>query len=194
VIEQDATRRQALRRGLVAGGAAASAAMVPALLRASTAFGQADTATASGDAGILEGAIGIEQTAVVVYETIAKRGILGPATPTAALFAKQEQEHVDALVTALKGLNGVAPAAPLPTDIPGFTEIQTAQDALTFCVGIENQEIAHYVDGVKKLVDPNYMKTFAQIVPSQGQHLVVLRQALGTDPMPVPLPTGEEKN
>jgi hypothetical protein len=37
------------------------------------------------------------------------------------------------------------------------------------------------------------METFAQIAPNHGQHLVVLRQALGTDPMPVPLPAGTEK-
>jgi rubrerythrin len=193
VIEHDATRREAVRRGLIAGGAVISASMVPALVGATRAFGQADTATASGDAGILEGAVGIEQTAVVVYETIAKRGLLGPATPIAVLLAKQEQEHADALIAALKGLGGKPPPPPLPTDIPGFTEVVTDQDALNFAVGIENQELAHYVEGVKKLEDPNLMKAVAQIVGSEGQHLVVLRQALGADPMPVPLPAGTEK-
>jgi rubrerythrin len=193
VIEQEATRREAVRRGLLAGGAIASAAVVPAAFRSSRAFGQADTSTASGDTGIIEGAVGIEQTAVVVYRTIAARGLLGPATPVAELFAKQEQEHADALIAALKGLGGTPPAKPLPTDIPGFTEVQSGPEALAFAVSIENQELAHYIEGVKKLEDPNLMKAVAQIVGNEGQHLVVLRQALSTDPMPVSLPTGEEK-
>ena len=192
MIERLATRRDALRGGLIAG-AALTASLAPSPLGVARAFGQADTSTASGDAGILEGAIGVEQTAAVAYETIAKQGLLAPETSTAGSFASQSRAHADLLSAALEGLDGAPPAEPLPTDIPGFTEVTTKAGALQFLVLLENQAIARYVEGVKTLEDPKYMAMFAQIVPNHGQHLVVLRQALGTDPMPVPLPDGTEK-
>jgi rubrerythrin len=193
VIEQQATRREALHRGLILGGAALAASLAPSALGAARAFGQADTSTAAGDAGILEGTIGIEQTAAVAYETIAKQGLLGPATSTAESFARQSRSHADLLSAELEALNDTAPAAPLPTDIPGVSQVTTKENALPFLVLLENEALAHYVEGVKKLEDPKYMQAFAEIVPNHGQHLVVLRQALGTDPMPVPLPAGTEK-
>lgn len=178
---------------MIAGGAALTASLTPSVFGAARAFGQADTATASGDAGVLEGVIGIEKTAAVAYETIAKQGLLGPATPDATIFASQSRSHADVLTAELEKLGDTALPEPLPTDIPGFTEVTTRDGALQFFVLLENQVLAHYVEGVKKLEDPKYMETFAQIAPNHGQHLVVLRQALGTDPMPVPLPAGTEK-
>jgi rubrerythrin len=193
------TRRDAMRRGLIAGGALVSAAVAPAVFRAGTAFGQADTATLSGDAGILEGVIEIEQTAVVAYESIASRGLFGARSTVPQLLVEQEKEHVAALIAAFKALGGTPPPPPRPTDIPGFTELSNVPpggaDPLTFAILLENQILAHYIDGVKELEDPNLMKLFAQTVPDEGQHLVLLRQSTaGSDPMPVPLPTGEEKN
>lgn len=193
IAAYEATRRDAVRRGLLAGGAVLSASMIPTLLKVRSAFAESDTSTATGDAGILEGAVGLEQTAVVAYATIAKSGLLGPATSVVELFGKQEAEHADALIAALKSLGSTVPPPPKPTDIPGMTEVKTDQQALAFAVELENMALATYVEAAKELESGDLLKAVSQIVCDEGQHLVVLRQALGSNPLPAALPSGSEK-
>jgi rubrerythrin len=187
------TRRDALRRGLFAGGAALSAAAVPGLLTAGRAFAQ-EAETSIGDSGIVEGAVNLEQTAVLVYETGAQSGFLGPAESTAKLFAGQEQQHADVVIKMLRNLGGTVPAPPLPQDVPGLSEVKTRAAFLDFVLRLENEAIATYADAIQNLQDPVLMKPMAQIMANEGQHLVVLRQALGADPVPSATPTGLEKS
>ncbi|MGZ5310030.1 MAG: ferritin-like domain-containing protein [Solirubrobacterales bacterium] len=184
-------RREALRRGLLTGGAAISAAIVPALLRAGPAFAQ--EATSEGDPGIVEGAIGLEQTAVLVYGIAVSSKLLGPATPVAELFRKQEQAHADVLIATLKDLGGSVPAPPRPADVAGLSEVKTDKDFLDFALELENLAVATYADALMNLQDPALMKQMAPIMANEGQHLVVLRQALGSNPVPTAFPTGNEK-
>ena len=104
VADFESTRRDALRRGAILGGGVLAATSIPLLLGVRNAFAQSD-----GDAAILEAAIGLEQTAVVAYDTAAASGLLDPAVEDVAiLFRDQEQEHADALITALEDLGGTA--------------------------------------------------------------------------------------
>jgi hypothetical protein len=110
IAEYAATRRDAVRRGLVAGGAIVAASTIPLLLRVRNAFAQA-----SSDQQILEGAVGLEQTAVFAYDTAAASGALQkPVADVAKLFRDQEQEHADGLTAALEDLGGTPPK-PRPT-------------------------------------------------------------------------------
>lgn len=187
-MSEAATRRDLARRGLIAAGAALGAAAAPA---ASRAFAQTED-TSDTDSELLVGLIGIEQTAVLAYETAAAAGALGPAAPIAKLFGTQEQEHADALIAALAEIGGKPLPAPRIEDVPGLTEATTAEDYLNFAVDLENQAIAAYLEANKLLGNGDLLKTSSQICANEGQHLVVLRQALGTDPIPGPLPSGSE--
>ncbi|MFN2612540.1 MAG: ferritin-like domain-containing protein [Solirubrobacterales bacterium] len=186
-----ATRRDALSAGLVAGAGAFSALMAPALLGAGAAFGQAED-TSDTDSELLIGLIGFEQTAVLAYGTALAGGLLDPAV--AKRFARQEQAHAGALGAALKKIGGSPPAPPRVEDVPGLTEVQTRMEFLNFAVRLENQQLAAYLEANTQLGSGELLTLSSQIAANEGQHLVILRQDLGTDPIPAPLPSGSESS
>ncbi len=190
VAEFEATRRDALRRGAILGGGVLAATSIPLLLNVRNAFAQSED-----DAAILEAAIGLEQTAVVAYDTAAGSGLLDPAVEDVAiLFRDQEQEHADALITALEDLGGKAPKPPKAEDVEGLGDAMNQADILTFAVELENMAIMAYSDAHGKLQSPDLLTAGAQIMSNEGQHLVVLRQGLGATPaesVPDAFETGE---
>lgn len=180
------TRREALGRGLVLGGAVLGAASAPALLGARTS-----SAAADDDARILAGAIRLEQTAVVVYATAATSGLLGRRLGVVARrFRDHEQEHADALTVALRQLGGRPPRPPRPSQIAGLGALRSREQVLSFAVELELRAVAAYYEAHQKLTDPALLRTGAQIMANEGQHLVVLRQALGRQPLPDAFETG----
>jgi rubrerythrin len=186
IADYEATRRDAVRRGLIAGGAFVAATSIPLLIRVRNAFAQS-----TGDPAILESAIELEQTAVVSYDHAANAKLLkGDLKDTAKLFADQEQEHVDALVVAFESLGGAAPEPPEPDSVEGLTELNSQRDFLEFAIELENMAIVAYDEASAKLVSSELVKTGAEIVANEAQHLVVLRQALGANPLPDAFETG----
>lgn len=176
----EATRRDALRRGLAGGGALLGASLAPALLSVRDAFAAAD-----GDAAILTAAIRLENTAVAAYAAAAKSGKLTPkARAVARLFGRQEREHAAALSTALKGLGGTPPAGPDAKLLAPLARARDQTAILTFAIELETMAVAAYHDAARKLRDARLLRTGVQIMSNEGQHLVVLRQALGKDPTP----------
>ena len=177
--EPDTTRREAVRRGLAVGGALAAASTLPLLFRARSAFAQAEDDTA-----IIEAAATAEIEAVVAYETMVSSGILrGPVAEIIRLFGNQESEHYNALVRLLEDMGGEEPERPEPTDISGLGGLAAEPQMLTFALELENGLIKEYVEGFEKLTDPELLKTTSQIMSNEGQHLVMLRLALGADPV-----------
>ena len=178
-IEADTTRREAVRRGLLAGGALAAAVTVPAVLGVRSAFAQAEDDTA-----IIEAAAESELKAVVVYETILKSGLLrGPVADIIRLFGDQEQEHFNALARLLDDLGGEEPEKPEPADIPGLGRLAGEPQMLSFAYDLENSLIQEYVEAFNNLEDSELLKTTSQIMNNEGQHLVMLRLALGATPV-----------
>jgi len=190
-MEDRLERRELVRRGLLSGGAALAAASVPGLLKVRAALAQDEAAV--NDQGIIEGAVGLEQTMVVVYRSAGRRKLLGALNPVAEQLARQEQAHVDYFSKALTGLGGKVPAPPLPDDIAGFTQIQAPDEMLRFALNLENQAVAAYLDAAKTLRTTTLLQTLTEIMASHGQHLVVIRQALNTNPVPDALPSGTEQ-
>jgi rubrerythrin len=182
----EATRRGTLQAGLVAGGGLLFTTAVPALIGPGRAFAQAE-----GDAAILQAAIGLEQTAVTAYETAVAGGLLDrEVMGFMRVVARHEQEHADALIAALEDLGGNAPEPLEPEDIDGLGEIRSQDDVLNFALELETMAVAQYYDAQQKLQDPRLLQTGAGIMASEGQHLVVLRQALGLEPVPNAFETG----
>ena len=180
VASYEATRRDAVRRGLVAGGALVGAALIPALLSVRNAFAAAD-----GDAAILASAIRLEHTAVAAYAAAVNSGLLTPAVRRAAvLFGRQEAEHGAALTAALKALGGVPPVGTDAKLLAPLRRVRSQRQVLEFAVELESMAVAAYEDAARKLRAARLLQTSAQIMANEGQHLVVLRQALGRDPVP----------
>ena len=174
------TRRAAIRDGLVVAGGAVAAAAGPPLYGAGSALAKAEDASA-----LLTRAIELEQTSVVTYRTLAGGDLLEAEVRRAAeLFADQEQLHVDALVDALEERGGTRPEPPKAARVEGLDGLDSQADALEFAIELENKTVVVYDRIAAELDEADLVKTAAQIVGNEAQHLVVLRQQLGEDPVP----------
>jgi hypothetical protein len=186
-------RRALLRRGFALGGAAIAASSVPLLLSVRNAFAQA-----KGDAAILERAITLERVTALAYGQAIDGGLLSPALlRTARRLRGHEQAHAAMLVTALEDLGGIPPAPPTgPADVDkvvkGLGDARSQADVVTFAIELETAVVAAYHDAHARLVETRLLQTAASITGSEGQHLVLLRMAAGTDPVPNAFETGAE--
>jgi rubrerythrin len=184
-------RRALLRRGLQLGGAAIAASSIPLLWSARNAF-----AEAKGDTAILGRAITLEQVAVLAYDTAIEGGLLSPAVlQVARTFRAHEQAHADRLTTALTDLGGTPPAAPqgiadVDKVVKGLGDAKSQADVVNFAIELETAVVAAYLDAQRELVEAKLLQTGASIMASEGQHLVVLRRAVGQDPVPTAFETG----
>jgi rubrerythrin len=175
-----ATRREVVRLGLVGGGAAIAAGSVPPLLVVRNAFAQA-----TGDAALLERAIELEQALMVAYDTAVGRGLLSkPLERSAIRLRDQERQHADALAKMLEERGGTVPEPPRAGQVRGLTGVKSESEMLRFAVELENMVVIAYIDAQRKLKDEKLLTLAAQIMANEGQHLVVLRQALDKDPLP----------
>ncbi len=150
------------RRELVTGAAA-----LAALGRVAPA-----AAKTSADAGPLAKLVGIEQEASLIYGTLD-----APRVPARA-FRAQSREHARGLGMALRNRGGRAPA---PKARVGRA---TPQQALA----LEERALAAYARAIGELRDVSLLPTLAAAMANHGQHVVVLRQALGRDPIPAAFP------
>jgi rubrerythrin len=175
----NATRRQLL---LLAASAA------PALLRTSTAV-----AKGTDQVAVLESAIRLEQESAFAYAAIAESERAGELAPIARVFAEQEQEHADALGRALRD-RGTSPP-PKPVDEAGVAGLARAlagdaREIAAFAVELENRALAAYYVAHARLEAPELLSTVASIMGNEAQHLVVLRQELGSTPVTDAFVTG----
>ncbi|MDP8968542.1 MAG: ferritin-like domain-containing protein [Actinomycetota bacterium] len=184
-------RRELLRRGFALGGAAIAASSVPLLLSVRNAFAQA-----SGDAAILEQAINLEQIAVLAYDTALAGALLSPAVRRSVRrFRGHEQQHGEALTTALTDLGGIAPAPPkgladVDEVVEGLRDVRTQAEMASFAIELETAAIAAYYDAQPRFVEARLLQMGASIMANEGQHLVVLRTLAGRDPVPFAFETG----
>ena len=139
----------------------------------------------------LRAALELEQTAIVAYEAIANTGMLS-SRATAALreFQDQDRQHAQQLATALQKLGAKPPIPPRRADIPGLTAVRDERAAARFAITLELRTIAAYSRAVYEVPDSNLVRTMAGAMGTDGQQLVVLRQLLGTEPVPVAFETG----
>lgn len=192
VVEYEQSRRDLVRRGIAIGGAVVAVTSIPMLLKVRNAFAQAQ-----GDAAILEAAVGLEQVAVFAYSAAIDSGKLDAGTTKVAeLFRDHEQEHADGLIAALEDLGGTAPAKPASVAdvdkvLPGLGAAKDQKAIAEYAIELETAALAAYYDAHQKLQDAALLQTGAQIMANEGQHLVVLRQALGKPAVPNAFETGE---
>lgn len=185
---EGANRREVVRAGISLSGAAALAA-VPLLARAEGALAQG-----GDDAAIVVELLELEQRAGRAYQAISKRRLVEPELIRAIdLFADQEREHVAALSAALEDLGGSPPKPPRREEIEGLGDLESEKDALEFAIGLENELVRAYDDAAGRFARSDLLLLAAQIVCNQAQHLAVLRQQLGEEPIPDAFEEGAQK-
>jgi hypothetical protein len=176
-------------------GGATLAALLVALAVAGCGGGSstADTHAAapepSADAVLLDKVLARQEAAVGAYAEVI------PALPPrlarmAAYFRAQEQEHVDAVLKAMRGLK--SPAEPAPEQLePGGPA--SDRERLEFLYEVESATIDEELSAISKLEASWPRSLLASTVADQAQHLTLLRRALGAGPLaqvPVPFEDG----
>ncbi len=186
-------RRDLLRRGLGLGGAVVAASSIPLLLMVRDAFAATET-----DATLLSTAITIERVSVLAYDTILGGSLLSGRTEALVrLLRGHERRHADTLTTALTDLGGEPPPAPagvkaVDAVVKGLGTLGTKADVLAFAIALETAAVAAYYDAQAKFIEPRLLQTAASIMASEGQHLVLLREAAGRLPVPNAVETGNQ--
>ena len=180
-------RRELIRRGLAFGGALVAASSIPLLLSVRDAF-----AAESGDAEILGKAIQLERVSVLAYDGAIAGGLLSsPEETVFTRFRDHEQQHANALTTALTDLGGTPPEPATEEDVEGLGDLKTQADVVRFAIEFETAAVAAYLDAHRKLIDGKLLQSAASIMANEAQHLVVLRGLARTEPVPNAFETGQ---
>lgn len=172
IAEYERSRRELVRRGMLAAGTALAASSVPILLGVRNAFAQADD-----DQAVVTSAIELEQVAAEAYQRLQ-----GPLGGVARLFRNHERQHEQALTDALRQMGGSPPSANVDARLARLPT--NRQGGARFAMELEQNAIRAYEDAARKLRDASLMKTTTTILGAESQHLVVLRQIAGQQPLP----------
>jgi hypothetical protein len=179
VAAYERSRREMVRRGLLAAGTLLTASSVPILLGVRDAFAQADD-----DQSIVSAAIELEQIAAEAYQRLQ-----GPLGGVARLFRNHERQHEQALTLALRQMGGSPPSANVDARLANLPT-GNRRGAARFVIELEQTAVRAYEDAARKLKDASLMKTTSSILGAEAQHLVVLRQIAGQDPVPAAFERG----
>lgn len=179
------TRREAMAS--TAGLGAALLATRSGLLRADDAYAQG-----SGDTAILGGLLALEQASAVAYGEILRQRNLERADAEAVeSVIAQEAEHAKALSRALEERGGAVPEPPAPGAVPGLLALRDRTGSLRFALALETTAVNAYYLAIQRADDPKLLATFAGVMANEGQHLVVIRELAGRNPLPHSFETGE---
>lgn len=184
------SRRRFFRRSGVIVGAAGGSAMFLAACGDSTTTPNVLTGpdeSDQADVEILNGALDLELLAVAGYKLAAGR-LRGSFLDIGKKLLAQEQEHADGLAAAIEDAGGTPNRAKSSYDFP---ELRTQAGALRFAVDLENTAIAAYIDALPKLSQGDLRATAAGIITNEAEHVAVLLDALGRDPVPAAFVTGK---
>lgn len=169
-----------MRRGR--GAALLALAGALAALAAGCGGSGGGTATAApdkaADAEVLNRVLSRELAAIGAYDRVLP-GLHGADLALARQLRSQEQEHVDAILKALRGLG--AKAEPEEEEIER-SGLRSRADVLDFLYEIESVSIDDGLRAISNLTAPWPRSLLGSIVANQAQHLVLLRRALGARP------------
>jgi len=171
------TRGGVARRGLLA---AALCLLLGTVLAACGSGGDTTTTVQdkAADAGVLNGVAGREIAAIEAYGRVLPK-LRGAGLAEARRFRAQEQEHLDAVVKALRGLGEGEEPAEETIEVPA---LGSRADALDFLYELESVSLAAELRAISALTTPWPRSLLGSIVANRAQHLVLLRRALGAAP------------
>jgi len=172
-----------MRGGAVRGALLTLAACLALTLAVAGCGGGEESSAATderaADVDILNEVLGRQLAAIEAYD-LTLPGLRGPTLAAARLFRAQEQEHVDSVVKALRGLNAAAEPQTEEIDPP---RLKTQPDRLAFLYEVESGTIDAELDAISQLTESWPRTLLGTTVANQAQHLVLLRRALGAKPL-----------
>lgn len=181
------TRGRSVRRALLL------AIVVAGLAGGLVACGGSDggsTVDKEADVGVLNEILARQLAAVEAYGEVLPV-LRGAELATARKFRSQEQEHVDATMKTLRGLEGEANP---PAETIESGGLETPEDAWRFLYELESATIDAELNAVGRLTIGWPRPLIAAMAANQAQRLVVIRRMLGAKPselIPEAFETGE---
>ncbi len=181
--------RRLRRRELVAGATLAAAG--------AAGLGRAGPAAAQGpaDVGAVIAAVELQQALSVAYAAMAARAALGrDLRALVGQLSDHERQHAAALLTLAEFLGGRPPPVPRLAQVEAaLPKVRLAVDrptALAVLDELERAEVLGFITDVKVLEDAKLIEMVAAVGASDAQHLALVRQADGRDPIPTGLEAG----
>jgi ferritin-like protein len=163
--------------------ALAAAGALAAGLGACGGGGGEETATAAtekaADGAVMNEVLARQSGATAAYEQVIP-GLRGRDLTLARKFQAQEQEHMDAVVKALRGLGAAAERTPEKIDA---SAPKSPTERLEFLYTLESATIDFELSAISKLSSAWPRALLGSIVANQAQHLALLRRALGAKPL-----------
>lgn len=138
------------------------------------------------DVEILNGALDLELMVVAAYKAGAGR-LRGERLAMIKGFLEQEQAHADGLAGTIEDLDGTPNRAKSAYDFP---VLRSEADVLRWAIDLENTAIAVYIDALPKFSEKDLRSMAASIVTNEAEHVSVLLEALGREPVPEAFVTG----
>jgi hypothetical protein len=149
--------------------------------------------SARTDAGRLEAALHVEQVAGLAYAAAADGPLAGAERAQALRFAEHERSHAAAFETMLFALTVPvrerAGLADLEAVLPGLRRARR-DEALRKLADLEQTAIAGHQLMGRRMLELDPLRTVAMVMAGGAQHLVVLRDALGEQPLTEAFETG----
>lgn len=147
------------------------------------------------DQELLRQALADEQALVLAYAAALGRGVLArPAQRVLRHIREQEIEHAQGLLTALREQGDRAPPAPSRNApdglLPGLARARSPHNLLSYLLELESVVVRRHAQRVQRLVDDGLIRTNASVLANEAQHLTVLRELLGVEPLGVALELG----
>jgi Ferritin-like domain len=150
-------------------------------------------AAARTDSGLLKAGLWVEEVAALAYEAAADGPLSGAERAQAKRFAAHEREHARVFATLLFALTVPvrehAREADLQAVIPGLRRADRAA-ALQRLAELERATIAAHQTLGRRLGALDALRSVATVMAGGAQHLVVLRRALGQQPVTEAFETG----
>jgi rubrerythrin len=171
--------RRPTRRVPLLLAAALAATLALAACGSSSGGGTTAVPDKGGDAEILNNVLTREMAAIGAYDDALPR-LHGRDLTTARRFRAQEQEHIDAILKALRGLGEKAEPEAEEIESAG---LQNRTDVLDFLYEVEGISIDDGLRAISHLTASWPRSLLGSIVANQAQHLVLLRRALGAGPL-----------
>lgn len=180
------------RRALLGAAGAGAAGLTFGVAGATPRAG----AAALDDRTILRLSLELERVVVLAYELALSSGYLDRRLQAAvATIAGQERQHADALSVFLRQLGAPLPPAPrgiaaVDAVVPGLGHARSGRELLSVLTELEGVAVYSYYLGIQRLYDQKLVQTATAILADESQHLVILREAAGQDPLPRPFEVG----
>lgn len=150
-------------------------------------------AAARRDSVLLQVGLHVEETCALAYAAAAEGPLTGGERAQALRFAAHERRHAQVFATMLFALTvpvrAHATKADLEELVPGLARAGR-REALTALAELEGAAIAGHQELGRRLDALDALRSVATVMAAASQHLVVLRRALGDQPLTHAFETG----